>query len=78
MKEGYILREKRRMVEATIKKKNITESQLKAFYEELEGENNFENKLAKIKNEADETYVDIVNKLLAAEDIEEYVNTFLY
>lgn len=78
MKEGYILREKRRMVEATIKKKNITESQLKAFYEELKGENNFENKLAKIKNEADETYVDIVNKLLAAEDIEEYVNTFLY
>lgn len=78
LKEGYILREKRRMKEATIKKKNVTESELKAFYEELEGENYDKNEIAKIKNEADETYVDIVNKLLAAEDIEEYVNTFLY
>lgn len=78
MKEGYILREKRRMVEAMIKKKNVSENQLKEFYEEFEGENDHENEIAKIKNEADEMYIDIVNKLLAAEVTEEYVNTFLY
>lgn len=75
MREDYILQEKRRMIEATLKKKNVNESQLKALYEEFERVKNDKVEIAKLKNEADEIYVDIVNKLLAAEDTEEYVNT---
>lgn len=78
MKQEYILQEKRRMIEATLKKKNVNESQLKALYEEFEQGKNDKDDIAKLKNEADEIYADIVNKLLAAEDTEEYVITVFF
>lgn len=67
-------REKRYMVEAMMKKKNISEKQLEEYFEEIKEKKYDENYLTKIRFEADETYKDIVNKLLAAEHNEDDVN----
>lgn len=75
MKEKYMERETRYMVEAMMKKKNISEKQLEEYYKETKEKKYDENYLTKIRFEADETYKDIVNKLLAAEHDEEYVST---
>lgn len=66
-------REKRYMIEAMMKKKNVNQKQLEDYFNGIEGEKHDENDINKIRLKDDETYKDIINKLLAAENIEEYV-----
>lgn len=76
MKEAYLEREKQYMVESMMKKKNVSQKHLEEYCNvqaEVKTKYN-EAELQKIRIEADETYRDIVNKLLAAERMEEYVN----
>lgn len=70
-------REKLHMVEALMKKKNVDEKELREYLKEIEG-GKFDEDEIQIKIEDDETYTDIVNKLLFGENTtEEYVNTVL-
>lgn len=74
MREKYLEREKQYMIDAMMKKKNVDEKQLKEYFEGIEAKKYDEDDMAKIRLEADETYKDIVNKLMAAERTEEYVS----
>lgn len=74
MREKYLEREKRHMIEAMMKKKNVDEKQLEEYFKGIETKKYDEDDMAKIRLEADETYKDIVNKLMAAGHTEEYVS----
>lgn len=79
MKEAYLEREKRYMVESMMKKKNVSLKHLEEYCNvEAEVKMKYdESQLQKIRIEADETYRDIVNKLLTAERMDEYVNIII-
>lgn len=62
------------MIEAMMKKKNVDEKQLEEYFKGVETKKYDEDDMAKIRLEADETYKDIVNKLMAAGHTAEYVS----
>lgn len=65
-----------------MKKKNVSQKQLEEHFKRIEGKNNADDDMSNIRFEADETYRDIVNKLLHSEmhTAEKYVrwNSFFY
>lgn len=67
MRERYAEREKQYMIETLMKKKNVSQKQLEEHFKRIEGKNNADDDMSNIRFEADETYRDIVNKLLDSE-----------
>jgi len=77
LREKYMDREKKYMVESMMKKKNVNQKDLDEYLRGIETTKYDEDNMAKIRLEADEAYRDIVNKLVAAEHTKEYVNAEL-
>jgi len=75
MKEEYMEREKRYMIETMMKKKNVDQKQMEEYFKRIEANKCDEDGITKIQLEADETYNDVINKLLATEHNDEYVST---
>lgn len=74
-RDRYLEREKRYMVETMMRKKNVDRKQLDEYRDKTEASKcNQDDSVARIRQEADENYRDIVNKLLAVERAEEYVS----
>lgn len=71
-------REKQHMVEAMMKKKNVNKKQLDEYFKEVKMKTHDEKDIRKMRLEADETYRDIVNKLLIDNQAEKSVNTSTY
>lgn len=81
MKQKYMEREKRYMVEMMLKKKKIDKKKLKNCYEikkDIKPEKYDQEYLSKIRSEADDRFEDIVNQLLSAKrrKAKEYVSSF--
>lgn len=70
-------REKRYMIEAMMKKKNVSQEQLEEYFKGVEIKSSRDD-ATKISLDVDETYEDIVNELLAVEHTEEYVNLIFF
>lgn len=66
------------MIEAMMKKKNVDQKQLEEYFKGMETKKYDDDGMAKVKMEADETYKDIVSKLLASEHAQGYVSTHIY
>jgi len=73
MRDKYLQREKRHMIEAMMKKKNVDQKQLEEYFKGVEENKYNKDDIANMKFEADESYRDIVDKILATENIEEHV-----
>jgi hypothetical protein len=61
------------MIEAMMKKKNIDQKQLEEYFKGIEENKYDKDDITNIKFEANESYRDIVNKILSAEQTKEYV-----
>lgn len=61
------------MIEAMMKKKNVDQKQLEEYFKAVEENKNNKDDISNMKFEADESYRDIVNKILTTENTEEYV-----
>eukprot|EP00102_Acyrthosiphon_pisum_P020917 XP_016658127.1 PREDICTED: uncharacterized protein LOC100571197 [Acyrthosiphon pisum] len=76
MRDKYLQREKRHMIEAMMKKKNVDQKQLEEYFKGLEENKYNKDDITNMKFEADESYRDIVNKILATENTEEHMLDF--
>lgn len=66
------------MVDTMMKKKNISKKQFDEYYDGIMNKNdNKTEEISIIRSEADKKYRDIINKLLAADHIDEYVMTIV-
>lgn len=61
------------MIEAMMKKKNIDQKQLEEYFKAIEDNKYDKDDITNMKFEANESYRDIVNKILSAEQTKEYV-----
>jgi len=61
------------MIEAMMKKKNVDKKQLEEYFKGVEENKYNKEDITNIKFESDESYRDIINKILATENTEEYV-----
>lgn len=78
LREEYIQREKQYMVEAMMKKKNVSQKQFDEYYDGIINKSDSKTEeISIIRSEADKKYRDIINKLLAADHTDEYVMTIL-
>jgi len=73
MRDKYLQREKLHMIEAMMKKKNVDQKQLEEYFKGVEENKYNKDDITNMKFEADESYRDIVNKILATEKTEEHV-----
>ncbi|XP_025202203.1 uncharacterized protein LOC112599497 [Melanaphis sacchari] len=73
MRDKYLLREKRYMIEAMMKKKNVDQKQLEDYFKGIEENKYDKNEITNMKFEANESYKDIVNKILSVEETNEYM-----
>lgn len=69
----YLEREKRFMIEAMMKKKNVTEKQLEDYFKGIENDKPNDINLKRIRFKDEEAYKEIINNMLAAEFSDEYV-----
>lgn len=72
MRAKYEEREKQYMIEALMKKKNINQKHLEEHSKGVQGKNNYDDDISKIRFDTDETYRDVVKKMLDFERTEEY------
>ncbi|XP_029341055.1 uncharacterized protein LOC107882537 [Acyrthosiphon pisum] len=73
LKYEYIQREKQYMVEAMMKKKNVSQKQFDEYYDGIINKSDSKTEeISIIRSEADKKYRDIINKLLAANHTDEY------
>lgn len=61
------------MIEAMMKKKNVDQKQLEEYFKGIQENKYNKDDITKLKFEADESYRDIVNKLLNIEHTDECV-----
>ncbi|XP_060848211.1 dynein axonemal intermediate chain 3-like isoform X2 [Rhopalosiphum padi] len=73
MRDKYLQREKRHMIEAMMKKKNIDQKQLEEYFKGIEENKYDKDDITNMKFEANESYRDIVNKILSAEQTKEHI-----
>lgn len=73
MRDKYLQREKRHMIEAMMKKKNVDQKQLEEYFKGVEENKYNKDDITNMKFEADESCRDIVDKILATENTEEHV-----
>ncbi|CAH1731486.1 unnamed protein product [Aphis gossypii] len=73
MRDKYLQRERRHMIEAMMKKKNIDQKQLEEYFKAIEDNKYDKDDITNMKFEANESYRDIVNKILSAEQTKEYM-----
>lgn len=73
MRDKYLQREKRHMIEAMMKKKNVDQKQLEEYFKVVEENKYNKDDITNMQFEPDESYRDIVNKILATENTEEHV-----
>jgi len=74
MEKEYLEKEAQYRIETMMKKKNIDKSQLEECLKKTEEKDEDVDVMTKIRSEANETYKDIMKKLMAAEQNKEYVS----
>lgn len=73
MRDKYLQREQRHMIEAMMKKKKVDQKQLEEYFKGVEENKYNKDDITNMKFESDESCRDIINKILATENTEEYV-----